>query len=378
MTARVLIVGGYGVFGSRVAERLARATDIDVIIAGRNADAACASAETLARQSGRPVASAVVDATRPQPAQLAELSPAIIINASGPFQAQDLSLARAAIGAGAHYIDLADASEFVLALSTHAELDAQARERNLLLVTGASTVPAVTYAVVSHFAPRFASCEAVFAGISPGNSFDPGLATTRSILSSLGRPFAMRRNGEAVIAHGWQGLQRHYFPGIGGRWVSTCDVPDLTILPRLIPSLHTMEFRAGVELSLHHLGLSLLSWPARWGWLRYPERLAEPLLSLKRRFTWLGTDRGGMFVEIEGRGLTGERDRVAWHMIARSGHGPYIPASPAVIVAKKLARDRLPARGAMACVDLFTLPEFLAEVSDLDIKIQDSGPAQPA
>jgi hypothetical protein len=39
-----------------------------------------------------------------------------------------------------------------------------------------------------------------------------------------------------------------------------------------------------------------------------------------------------------------------------------------VIVARKLARGEIEARGARPCLGLFTLAEFMAEIADLDIR----------
>ena len=63
----------------------------------------------------------------------------------------------------------------------------------------------------------------------------------------------------------------------------------------------------------------------------------------------------------------GVHKTIAWHLIAKQSHGPYIPATPAVILAKKLARGEISQRGACACVGLVTLAEISHELSDLDI-----------
>ena len=69
----------------------------------------------------------------------------ILINATGPYQAQDYRLARTCIAAGVHYLDLADAREFVTGI---VDLDAEARHAGVLVVSGASTVPGLSAAVV--------------------------------------------------------------------------------------------------------------------------------------------------------------------------------------------------------------------------------------
>lgn len=365
---RILIVGGYGAFGQRAAERLAREADIEIIVAGRTPERARRAVAVLSPAAAAELSIAMVDATTPDRATLRSLAPSIIINASGPFQAQDFSLARAAIAIGAHYIDLADAADFVIGFAGDRELDAAAHARGVLVTSGASTVPAISGAVLDHFARAFAPLSQVHYGISPGNSFDPGPATTASIMGALGKAFETRRAGRWVTVHGWQGLSRHRFPTLGRRWMGYCNVPDLKLFAERYPSLQTIEFKAGVEVSAFHLGLWTLSWPSRWGLLRKPERLAAPLLAAKRGLKFLGSDAGGMFMQLGGTGTDGRRKEVLWQLEALSGCGPYIPATPAVVLAKKLVRGEVAARGACACLGLLTLAEIERELAGLDIR----------
>ena len=58
----VLILGGYGVFGRRIAANLARREEIDLIIAGRDAAAAAALARTFGAGRARSLA---VDMDKP-------------------------------------------------------------------------------------------------------------------------------------------------------------------------------------------------------------------------------------------------------------------------------------------------------------------------
>ena len=306
-----------------------------------------------------------MDAAEITGAELLERKPTLLINASGPYQRQDYRLARACIAAGVHYVDLADARGFVAGIGA---LDAEAKQAGVLVVSGASTVPALSAAVIDAYAPQFAQLKSASIVISPGNSFDPGLATTQSILGTLGRPFAVPIDGRQTVVHGWQRLQRRHIPGLGGRWLGACDTPDLELFPQRYPGLRTVEVFAALEVGAFHLALWGLSWLVRAGLLRRPERLAAPLLALKRAMRFLGSDVGGMAVTLEGEDHSGERKRVEWRLIARRGHGPFIPAMPSVILAKRLLAGKLAMRGAMPCLGLFTLADFLAEVADLDIE----------
>lgn len=369
--SRILIVGGYGAFGAHAAERLSRERGLDIVVAGRSLAKASAQAAALTAARARArIDAAVLDATHATAEQIRELAPTVLINASGPFQAQDYALARAAIGAGCHYVDLADARAFVTGITA---LDSEARAANVSVVSGASSVPGLSSAVVLQLGEGLETLDEVQIGISPGNSFDPGVATTASIIGAAGKPFKMRVDGRWVTAHGWQRLNRYRFPEIGARWMCDVDVPDLDLLPQRYPELATARFSAGLDVGLFHIGVWGLSWLARAGIVLDPTPLAAPLLAVKRRLSFLGTDTGGMFVRVSGRNARGVRSERSWHLIARSGHGPYVPAIASVILAKRLAAgtgpspDAVPGPGAMPCFGLFTPADFAAEVEDLDI-----------
>lgn len=362
---RVLIIGGYGAFGSLIAERLAREAELDLVIAGRNAQRAEAAATRLQPAAKASLSPAVADATTLTAADIIALAPRIVINASGPYQSQDYTLARACITAGTHYIDLADARAFVMGIIA---LDGEARNAGVSVVSGASSVPGLSSAVYLALKPRFAAVRSLEIYLSPGNHFNPGEATTRSVLGGAGRPITMRENGIPVSVYGWQGLRRRTIAGIGPRWFGFVDVPDLELFPAADVNLTTVRFQAGVEVSLFHLGLWALAGLKRAGAISDVATLTKPLMRMKEALAVLGTDRGGMLMSLTGIALDGRPLRLDWSLAATHGHGPYIPTIASIILTKRLARARMPPpTGAMPCFGLFTLDEFLAEVADLHI-----------
>jgi hypothetical protein len=163
--------------------------------------------------------------------------------------------------------------------------------------------------------------------------------------------------------------ERRRLPGLGRRWLGRCEVPDLDLFPARYPGLGDVKVYAALEVGAFHLGLWGFSWLARARLLRRPERLAGPVLGLKRRLGFLGSDRGGMVVVLKGRDANGALKRLTWHLVAGSGHGPYIPATPLVLVARKLLSGALRIRGAMPCLGLFGLDELIAEIADLDMSV---------
>jgi hypothetical protein len=254
-------------------------------------------------------------------------------------------------------IDLADGRDYVRGIRA---LDAQAVAAGRWAISGASSVPALHAAVIEAYRAGFAQIDAVETAIAPGNRTPRGWATMLAILSYSGQPYRSLRDGVWRTVYGWQSLRRLRVAGVGARWVARCDVPDLDLLPERYRSLRTVEFRAGVELRRMHLGLWLATWCVRAGVIGDLRRFAGPLFRLSRRWQDIGSDVGFMRVRLRGHGHDGKRQRLDWTLIAREGDGPQIPATAAVLLARKLARGALPGAGAAPCLDLFALDEFLS------------------
>ena len=212
----------------------------------------------------------------------------------------------------------------------HPALDPEAKQAGVLVVSGASTVPALSAAVMDAYAPQFAQLD------RPASSFRPATASIRALpprnrswARSAGRSRCPSTAGRSWCTAG-SACSAAHIPGLGRRWLGACDTPDLDLLPQRYPGLRTVEVFAALEVGPFHLALWGLSWLVRAGLLRRPERLAAPLLALKRAMRLLGSDVGGMVVTLEGEDHSGERKRVEWRLIARRGHGPFIPAMPSV------------------------------------------------
>lgn len=354
---RILVLGGYGHFGGRISRTLAADGRFEVLVAGRDADRAGAFI-AASGEAGRAMRPLRFDArAQDLAARLAALAPWLVVHTAGPFQGADYRVARAALDAGAHYIDLADARAYVAGFAP--ALDAHARAAGRLAVGGASSVPGLSGAVVRAHQARFSRLESLDIGISPGNRTPRGLATTEAILGYVGRPYPVLRGGRWRMAHGWQSLRRERYPGVGTRWLARCEVPDLDQLPALHPALRDCDFRAGLELRRMHFGLWLASWAVRAGIPRSLRPWARPLLRQSERWLDAGTDVGVMHVDMRGCGEDGRPLALRWLLVARDGDGPQIPCTAAVVLARRLADGRLDAVGARPCLDLFDLDDYL-------------------
>lgn len=358
----VLVLGGYGNFGQPICRALARVSSIRLLIGGRNLVKSRQFAQEVVADSG---AGIQIDHTSSDFSDvLVRHGVNTVIHTAGPFQGQEYTVARACIQARCHYFDLADARDFVTGIT---KLDAEARTNDLLIVSGASSVPGLSSAVVNHFLPEFGQLHVIRHGISTGAK-TPGIATMQAVLSYSGKPFRRLENGKWVVTHGWQDLQRKSFPKpVGERWFGSCDVPDLELFPKYYPTAHTVTFHAGLGVAASHFVTWLLSWAVRGGIIRNLATLAPALHGVSRKVDPFGTAYSGMRVELSGIDSLGKPMSRLWFLIAGSHHGPQIPCGASIVLATKLSDGKLNARGAMPCVGLVSFEEYMTALAGLDI-----------
>lgn len=355
---RVLIIGGYGNFGSFISRSLAKQSNINLVVAGRSLDKAEALAQEINAEA------AFIDIHSNLEERLQALRPNIVIHTSGPFQSQGYYVAEACINCGAHYIDLADGREFVSEIGL---LDQKAKKADRLVVSGASSVPCLTSALIDHYRDNFKTLESLDYGITTAQKTTRGVATTAAILSYTGKPFKTLINGEEKDIYGWQGLRSRKYPGLGWRLLGNCNVPDLELFPKMYKELKTVRFYAGLELPFIHVSLWALSWLVRIGLVRSLESLAPTLLKLSFLFDWFGSANSAFHMDLSGKDKNGEDKTIRFELTARSGDGPFIPCMPAILLAKKLANDEIKDRGATPCVGIISKKEYLDALEEMDI-----------
>jgi len=352
---RIVVLGGLGNFGARICRALVEHPGIEVIAVSRNPDQGPQDICTDSR-----IQRADLDTGSPYfKDALQGLWPHVVIHCAGPFQGQDYRVVAATVSVNAHYIDLADGRDFVAHFAANNDTEVSAAD--LLAVSGASTVPALSSAVVDHLARRFERVKEIQIVIAPAQRAQRGAATLAGVFSYAGKPFKWLSGGEWDTVYGWQELRRIRIEGVGTRWAAACDVPDLELFPARYPGVETVEFRAALEVGAQHGAL----WSAamlRRGGLRLPiERWGAPLDQLASWLNGFGSEAGGMLVSVAGTLADGRSARMDWHLAAPENHGPEIPCMAAVLIARKLANGELTARGALPCTGLLTLAEFEPE-----------------
>ena len=362
MIKRVLVIGGYGNFGSFIAKELAKESNIQVIIAGRSIDKANNMAESIeAVNKAEAVALDIFYGIRDD---LNKVNPDIVIHTSGPFQKQSYHVAEDCINSGVHYIDLADGREFVSGIS---DLDSLAKKHGVMVVSGASSVPCLTSALIDNYRSEFKVIEEIDYGITTAQKTARGLATTAAILGYTGKKFKTLINGEEKDIYGWQNLHVRKYKKLGWRLLGNCDIPDLALFPERYPDIKTIRFYAGLEISFIHITLWFLSWLVRFGVIKNLQKSASLLLKISYMFDCFGTDKSAFHMKMKGKDVDGSSNGLKFELTAESGDGPYIPSMPAILMAQKLADGSLVDAGAFPCMGFITMDEYLMALEKLDI-----------
>jgi hypothetical protein len=168
---------------------------------------------------------------------------------------------------------------------------------------------------------------------------------------------------------GWGLIVRREMPGVGRRWLSLCETPDLDLLPARFKVRRAAIFRAGLELSILHLGLAAAAIPVRLGLIRSLRPFGRGFRALADLLRGFGSDRGGMLVEAGGTDGSGRLVQARWSLAAEAGDGPVIPTLPALALLRRIAAGSQPP-GASACVGLLTLDAIEAEFRPYRIRTE--------
>jgi len=343
----VLVLGGSGNFGARIVRALQTDPTFRITAASRRGDPV---------PGADAVRSVALDLESDAfPSQLQALLPDLVIHCVGPFQNQDYRVAQAALAAQAHYIDLADGREFVVRFAPALQGLAQRHDR--VAISGASTLPALSSAVIDALAESMCSVESIEVAIAPGQRAARGVATLAAVFSYLGRPTRVWRAGTWQRAWGWMDLRRIPMD-VGDRWGAVCDVPDLTLFPARYPGVRRVDFHAALEFKLQHAALWALAGLRRLGLPLPVERWAIGMNRWAGLFDPFAGPWGGMRVSVVGRDRSDAQIRRTWQLCAPAQDGPEIPCMAAILLARQIAGGRAPRTGAYACMGLLSLADF--------------------
>jgi len=360
MTLRVMVVGGYGNFGSIVCRHLALAPGIELVISGRDPHKLQRKVDELKSQSAAGCEGWCGDAMGAGfAAVLQSMNIQLVIHTGGPFQGQSYAVAQSCIDAGVNYCDLSDCRTFVNGVGV---LDAQAKLAGVAILSGCSSVPTLSSAIIDQYRYRFTRIDSIAHGISSSAKM-PGLSTVEGVLAYAGKPIKQLRNGQVHEVLGWQDLTLRKMPQLGTRVLANVDVPDMDIFASRYGA-HTLSFKAGAGLKLGGVANGLLAQALRMGIVRDHVAWAVRLHRLGTWFERFGDGKSAMYIDVHGLGTDGQPLSLAVQLTALNDKGPEIPSCAAVALAIKIAQGYVPEPGARPCVGEITVDEYMAAIND--------------
>lgn len=357
---KVLIIGGSGVFGSRLARNSVRESGVAVTLAGRRR----AALEDTIRSLENPADLLVLDRDAVTATELAPFD--LVVDAAGPFQGSHSRVIEAALEARVPYVDLADGRDFVAAF---ARFDGTARDAGVALMTGASSIPALSHAILDHLTEGWRHIETIRVGIYPGNRAPRGLSVVEAIMSYVGKPVRVYREGQWQNVPGWGQTHREAIPGEGMRWASVCDTPEQDLLVARYRPTRSAEFFAGLELGVLHLGLAALSQLVRFRLLPSLKPFAKPMLWVAERLIGFGSDRGAMTVRVCGQDHSGCDILRLAVLHADANRGPNVPILAVVALIRRMRDGERFSAGAYPCSGVLALADFTPLLEELGIRI---------
>lgn len=362
----VLIIGGTGVFGQRLVRHLARIQGVTLFVSSRSV----AKAEALIKTVNSPAATlnAVgLDCRVNLAARLEEIGPSVVVDCSGPFQGAGYDTAQAVVRSGAHFVDLADARDYLAGFAP--ALDDLARQHGVTALSGASSTPALSTCVATELTAGWQRVDTIDICITPGGKSEVGRSVIEAILSYAGREIPVWSGGKLSKAIGWRGAQTIDIPGLGCRRVATVETYDAEYLGPSLQVQSRVAFSAGLESRVEQWGIEALAWLRHRGVLGGLNWLIPPLLQARRITRIPTSDVGGMMIEISGVDETGTTSQAQWILIARNDHGPFVPVMAAAAAVNKLLRG-MPDTGARFAHHAMTLAEICKEMADYLITVR--------
>jgi saccharopine dehydrogenase-like NADP-dependent oxidoreductase len=354
---KILILGGYGVFGGRLAELLSDIPEVDMLICGRNINRAtqfCGTFQWVASVQPIQIDRSALDQ------HMDRLDPDLVIDASGPFQDygdHGYSVIETCIRFKVSYLDFADAAEFVFGVS---KFDQAAKDAGIFVLSGVSSFPVLTAAVLREMS-KIMEIETIQGGIAPSPYAGIGLNVMRAVIGYVGAPVKLTRGGVQTTTPGLTESMRYTIavPGLlplKSIHFSLVDVPELQVLPPDVPGLRDIWMGAGPVPETLHRMLNLLAWARAKFNLPSFVPLA-PLFYKILNLMKFGEHRGGMFVHVTGHrdGLPVER---SWHLLAEGDDGPYIPSMAIEAIVRKLLNAEPPDNGARPATQALTLTDY--------------------
>lgn len=361
----VLIIGAGSMLGTHLARLLARRKGFRLTLAGGNESRLVPlQRELLELDPETRCATVAIERDAISAERLRAIDCELVIDCAGPFRGSGSKLISAAIGAPCHYLDLADARDFV---ATIHNFDLAARNAGVSVLCGAGLAPGISEAVVDHLTHRWRDVDSIDIAVFPGSRAPRGQSVIDSTLAWAGQPLRVFREGRWQRAPGWSGGAAVSVEGLPARRAWLAEYPDLDLLPRRYSPRIRAELVTGMEFDMVNTFVGWSSWLVRLGLVRSADRLAGLSRLIGGMLNRVGSDAVGMQVEVAGRDPQGEPRVARWWMVARNADAQSVAVIAAAALVEALCNGHGPWPGARSAAGLVTVEQLKPWQAMLDM-----------
>ena len=328
---RVLVIGGYGTFGSAVSRELVR-RGVSITVAGRNR----VRAERFAKELNGDSNATAVDVQDSAACEQALSGHGVVVQCAGPFARFDDTLLQACLRRRVHYVDLADDRDYVAQVR---RLGDEFLQRQLTAAFGCSSLPAISgAAALRALARATAGVRHVRVTLFIGNRNPKGRGAVESASRLLGQTIS----AGGVLRQAFTEPEVVPLPApFGCRAVRNFDSPDYDLLSSLLrrtagtaeqfTDTPSVVVKVGFEWELTNRLFA--------GFTRCAPRLGQWLLPqlavLGDRWVRFGSSGGAVMAEL----FLDDGSVSHCAVVARTG-GQRMAALPAVYVAEANQRGQ--------------------------------------
>ncbi|HEY9729658.1 MAG TPA: saccharopine dehydrogenase NADP-binding domain-containing protein [Chroococcales cyanobacterium] len=299
MTDRVLILGGRGRIGSRVAQDLVSHTQAQVTVTGRPT-----TVEGLARQEAEPqVQFLSLDLADTEGLQKAIASHDLVIHCAGPFLYRDASVLQTCIKQGVNYLDVSDNRAFTCKALSYRDAAAAA---GVTAIINTGIFPGVSNSMVRRDVEQLDEAQRIHLSYLVAGSGGAGVTVMRTTFLGLQQPFDVWCDNQ------WQQVKPYsdretikFPPPFGKAGVYWFDMPEAFTLVDSFPVQTVItKFGSIPDLYNHLTWISAHIFPSSW--LKNPAGI-EFLSHVSYRMTQVSDRFSGIGVAIRSE-VTGYKD----------------------------------------------------------------------
>lgn len=330
----ILIIGGYGEVGGKIAKLLLQSYPNKIWIAGRNIE----RARHFCMQHNNLIMPLKMDVSKKvQPKQLESVALVIMC-----LEQEDTAFAQLCLNEGIMYIDITASYTFLKKLEA---LHLLAEQNHSTVVFSVGMAPGLTNLMAMHAAKQLSSLEKLHISILLGAGDTHGTAAILWILHQLNKPFSSYNNQRVTNFTNRRTVE---FKKIGKRSVYQFNFSDQHTLTRHFPSI-PIETRLGFDVESLNRFVSFLQ-KSRIAYLLKFNRIQTLLASLIQKIK-IGSDACGIQIEAIGKK---HHKETSFTLDFLDRDESLVTAKVAAFIAKELLNNNHPA-GAYHIEELFTL-----------------------